>query len=337
MSAMSKTARSFSSATALHPRGAYCDLKDLLRLRFSARDLTLFAQRPARSLLTGGVRTRMRGRGIDFEEVRLYHPGDDVRTIDWRVTARTQVPHTKVFREERERPVFVVVDQRSPMFFGSLTCFKSVLAAHLGAMLAWAALNQSDRIGGLIFGDQTQRDIRARRSKHAALEILHQLDQYNRQLSAPIAEHEPIGLETILSDARRIAKPGSAVFVLSDFHDFGPRCEQQLFELARHTDVTLMHLYDPLERELASNQALTITDGHQRCQLPAQDRLFQSAYRSEFDRHVHELTASCQRLALPLLSYSTTDDIHALMRERFGKRSRAGARPRSVRPPSGGS
>lgn len=324
MPAMSRTARGMQ---ALHPQGAYCDLKDLLRLRFAARDLKLFAQRPARSLLTGGVRTRMRGRGIDFEEVRLYHPGDDVRTIDWRVTARTQVPHTKIFREERERPVFVVVDQRSPMFFGSRTCFKSVLAAHLGAMIAWAALNQSDRIGGLIFGDDSQRDIRARRSKHAALEILHQLHEYNRRLSSPVSDIEPIGMETILADARRIAKPGSAVFVLSDFHDFNQRCEQQLFELARHTDVTLMHLYDPLERELTGNQPLTVSDGQQRCQLPAQDRLFQSAYRSRFEQHLAYVTGCCQRLSLPLLSYATTDDIHTQMRERFAARTRGVAQP----------
>lgn len=316
-----------ATVTQLNPRGAYADLGDLLRLRFAARDLTLFAQRPARSLLTGGVRTRIRGRGIDFEEVRLYQPGDDVRTIDWRVTARTQVPHTKIFREERERPVFVVADQRSPMFFGSRHCFKSVLGAHLSAVLTWAALNQSDRIGGLVFGDRNQRDVRARRSKHAALDLLHQLHDYNHRLTGPSAASDSIAMETILADTRRIAKPGSAVFIVSDFHDFNERCEQQLFELARHSDVTLMHLYDPLERELSSNRSLPVSDGEQRVQLPAQDRQFQAAYRSHFERHLHYVTGCCQRLALPLLSYSTSDDIHALVRERFAAGGRGRARP----------
>src|SRR5690554_1851036 len=171
----------------LNLRGARCDVADLLRLRFAARDLKLSARRPARSLLTGGERTRMRGRGIDFEEVRLYQPGDDIRSIDWRVTARTQVPHTKVFREERERPVFMVADQRSPMFFGTRHCFKSVLGAYISAVLAWAALYNSDRVGGLVFGDQAQRDIRPRRSKHAVLELLHQLQDFNGRLSSPVA------------------------------------------------------------------------------------------------------------------------------------------------------
>src|SRR5690606_37698685 len=109
----------------LNPAGAYSDLAQLLRLRFVAQDFKLFSQRPVRSLLTGGERTRFRGRGIDFEEVRLYQPGDDIRTIDWRVTARTQVPHTKIFREQRERQDFMLADQRSAMFFGRHRCRRS--------------------------------------------------------------------------------------------------------------------------------------------------------------------------------------------------------------------
>lgn len=251
--------------------------------------------------------------------MRLYQPGDDVRTIDWRVTARTQITHTKVFREERERPVFMVMDQRSPMFFGSRQCFKSVLGAHIGSLLAWAALGQSDRVGGLIFGDRHLRDVRARRSKHAVLELLHQLHQYNHQLVSPQPPEQSLSLQDLLTDTRRVAKPGCAVFILSDFHDFDRRCEQQLFELARHSDLTLIHLYDPLERHLASHSSLSVTDGRQRCELPAQDQQFQRAYREHFDRNLYQLTQSCQRLKLPLLSYATTDDIQGLIRERFGK------------------
>lgn len=308
------------TANDLNPRGAYCDLDGLLRQRFAARDLNLFSPHPARSLLTGGLRTRIRGRGVDFEEVRLYQPGDDVRSIDWRVTARTRVTHTKVFREERERPVFMVVDQRSPMFFGSRQCFKSVLAAHVASLLAWAALGQSDRVGGLVFGDHQQRDVRARRSKHAVLELLHQIHHYNQLLHSPVADAEGLDLQTILTDTRRVAKPGSAIFVLSDFHDFDRRCEQLLFELARHCDLTLIHLYDPLERQLTSNTSLTVSDGHERHQVPAQDRGFQLAYRDQFDHNLQQLTQSCQSMRLPLLSYATSDDIQALVRERFSKR-----------------
>ncbi|HTF83001.1 MAG TPA: DUF58 domain-containing protein [Cellvibrio sp.] len=305
----------------LNPAGAYSDLAQLLRLRFAAQDLKLFAKRPVRSLLTGGERTRFRGRGIDFEEVRLYQPGDDIRTIDWRVTARTQVPHTKIFREERERPVFMVADQRATMFFGSQRCFKSVLCAHICALLGWAALGNSDRVGGLVFGDHTQRDIRPRRSKHAMLELLHQLQDYNHRLQSPIPPADGVKLVDILADTRRIAKPGCALFIVSDFHDFDAACEQQLFELARHTDVTLVHVFDPLERQLASNSILTISDGQSRCRIPANERRFQQAYHDNYQKHLQDLTRSCQRLNLSLLSYATNDDIQHLLRERFGKNS----------------
>ena len=305
----------------LNPAGAYSDLAQLLRLRFAAQDLKLFAKRPVRSLLTGGERTRFRGRGIDFEEVRLYQPGDDIRTIDWRVTARTQVPHTKIFREERERPVFMVADQRATMFFGSQRCFKSVLCAHICALLGWAALGNSDRVGGLVFGDHTQRDIRPRRSKHAMLELLHQLQDYNHRLQSPVPPADGVKLVDILADTRRIAKPGCALFIVSDFHDFDAACEQQLFELARHTDVTLVHVFDPLERQLASNAILTISDGQSRCRIPANERRFQQAYHENYQKHLQDLTRSCQRLNLSLLSYATNDDIQHLLRERFGKNS----------------
>jgi len=303
----------------LNPIGAYSDLAQLLRLRFAAQDLKLFAKRPVRSLLIGGERTRFRGRGMDFEEVRLYQPGDDIRTIDWRVTARTQIPHTKIFREERERPVFMVADQRSSMFFGSHRCFKSVLTAHICALLGWAALGNSDRVGGLVFGDHHQRDIRPRRSKHAILDLLHQLHDFNHRLQSPIAPADSAELVDILADTRRIAKPGCALFIVSDFHDFDEACEQQLFELTRHTDVTLIHVFDPLESQLASNSSLTISDGQRRCKIPANDRRFQQAYHRQYQQHLDSLTRSCQRLKISLLSFSTDDDIQQLLRERFGK------------------
>ena len=301
----------------LNPKGAYAELGNLLRLRFAAKDLRLFAPRAVKSQLNGAERTRFRGRGMDFEEVRLYQAGDDVRSIDWRVTARTQVPHTKLYREERERPVYIFVDQRASLFFGSQHCFKSVLATHIGSNIAWAALNNGDRIGGLVFGDNNQRDIKPRRSKHAVLELLHQLHEFNHQLNSPIASPDAKTLVSVLSDARRIAKPGCALFIVSDFHDYDQFCEQQLFELARHTDVTLIHVFDPLEQALKSNARLSVSDGVNRLQLPTDNADFQQAYENAFNDHVGFLSNSAKRLGITLLSYATVDNLQLMLRERF--------------------
>ena len=162
-----------------HP--AIADLNTMIRLRHAARELTGFPKIQARQMLAGGHRSRFRGRGMDFDQVRIYQPGDDVRTIDWRVTARTQTPHTKIFIEERERPVLIIGDLRSGMFFGSQR-LKSVIACEVSAALAWAGLAANDRAGGLIFGPQAQLDIKSRRSHHAVLEFIHGLQEFSSAL-----------------------------------------------------------------------------------------------------------------------------------------------------------
>ena len=116
-------------------------LESLLRLRAEARSLGL-SQRNMAAHQAGGYRSAFRGRGIDFEEVRVYQPGDDIRIMDWRVTARTGEPHTKVYREERERPVLFLVDQGASMMFGTQVAFKSVIAARIAALLALGGARQ---------------------------------------------------------------------------------------------------------------------------------------------------------------------------------------------------
>ncbi len=210
-------------------RGAYAELEDLIALRFPARQLRLARRNRALSVLAGPNKSNFRGRGIDFEEVRSYQPGDDIRSIDWRVTARTGSAHTKLFREERERPVLVAVDQRSSMFFGSSHCFKSVLAAQLASLLAWSALDGGDRVGGLVFNDAGHREIRPRRSRKTVLALLSQVAEYNqrpapggsrpreqlRRHAVQPAPHCATGQQPVhrqrLSRRRRGARPGAPV------------------------------------------------------------------------------------------------------------------------------
>ena len=149
--------------------GIRVSLGELIEMRHRVGEVQLFSTPARRSPLIGLHHSKLRGRGVDFDQVRAYQAGDDVRTIDWRVTARTQEPHTKLFHEERERPVFVVIEQSSRLFFGSALCLKSVLAAQAAALFGWAALNHNDRIGGLVFSDQEHHEIKPRRSKQSLL------------------------------------------------------------------------------------------------------------------------------------------------------------------------
>lgn len=204
---------------------------------------------------------------MEFAEVRPYQPGDDVRTIDWRVTARMQKPYTKLFQEERERPVFILVDQRSGMFFGSQQQFKSVFAAKLATCIAWAAQGNQDRVGALIFGDQEQADLRAKRSQHVVLDFIHKLSQTNQLLNSPIAKTKQISLQTMLTETNRVIRPGSLVFLLSDFHDFNADCIPLLSTMAKRSDVKVFQIYDQLEQHLPEKSMLAVSDGQNKLLL----------------------------------------------------------------------
>lgn len=239
------------------------DLSRLLGSRHWALGLKLFSRQAARSMLLGNVRSRFRGRGMEFEEVRRYQAGDDIRTIDWKVSARVGRPYTKLFCEERERPCHIMVDQRSHLFFGSTIQCKSVLAAELGAALGWAALAGGDQVGGQVMGDHTERDSRARRNKQAVLRLIHDLHELNHELQNQVmSPHEQtVSLSRSLEECRRITRPGTAIFIISDFHDFDQAAAKALSSLGKHTDVTLIHVIDSLEEKLPVTGNVAISDG----------------------------------------------------------------------------
>lgn len=300
------------------PRGAYVELKDLIALRFPARQLRLSRRKRALSLLAGPNKTNFRGRGIDFEEVRAYQSGDDIRTIDWRVTARTGNAHTKLFREERERPVLIVVDQRSTMFFGSTCCFKSVLAAHIASLMAWSALHRGDRVGGLIFDDRGHREIRPRRSRKNVLALLSECVSYNRQLPGEAAD-SATSFGEMLNKLRHIARPGASLFLISDFHGADSQtARENLFELAKHTELSAVLCGDRLEGELPRAGTYAVTDGRQRSELHTGNRQLAKRYRDNYLAQRQALEHDMRRLGIPLLTAATSDAPFSLLQTYYG-------------------
>ena len=299
-------------------RGAYTDLADLISLRFPARQLKLSRKKRALSVLAGPNKSNFRGRGIDFEEVRSYQPGDDIRTIDWRVTARTGTAHTKLFREERERPVLVVVDQRNSMFFGSSHCFKSVLAAQLAGLLAWSALDSGDRIGGLVFNGTEHRDIRPRRSRKTALSLLSHVANYNKILPLATTDGDS-SFSSMLGNLRRIARPGSAIFLVSDFHGAEQdAAREHLFQLSQHCEITALSCSDPMEGELPRAGHYAVTNGDQRSELYTANRVLRSQYRARFTDRADSLANDFQRLGIPVLQAATNIAPFSLLRQYYG-------------------
>lgn len=299
--------------------GSSSELKALIELRLLASELNIFSRKRSRSHLAGQQKTHFRGRGMEFEEVRLYQAGDDVRTIDWRVTARTQVPHTKIFREERERPVLIITDLRSPMFFGSQKRYKSVQANNLAAQLAWAALYNNDRVGGLVFSHLGHKDIRPKRSKQQVMALLRNLCEFSAQERAPLLQEQELSLSQILQDSRRITRPGTAVFIISDFHDFDQASQAQLHLLCRHNDVSLFKIEDPLELALPNIQQLQISNGEHRATI-ANNQQQQSEHADYAAVLNQTIDDCCTKLGAELIRVSTADNPIEIMNQRFGKK-----------------
>ncbi|KJS04270.1 MAG: hypothetical protein VR73_14850, partial [Gammaproteobacteria bacterium BRH_c0] len=277
----------------------------LIRLRHSARELNLFPRRQALSSQGGGYRSRFRGRGMEFDEVRPYQPGDDVRSIDWRVTARTNTTHTKIFREERERPVLIAVDLRSSMFFGSQR-LKSMVACDIAALLAWAGINANDRVGGLVFSPAAQRDSRSHKSHHSVLRMIQHLGEACTELAQSQASGtaDNLSLASILEECRRVATPGATLVIISDFHDLDGDCEKHLFELARHCDVSLCRIHDPLEEELPPPGLYGISVGADSQMLDSRDGKARERFGNLFRQRQSALAALGRRLALPVLEFA---------------------------------
>ena len=259
--------------------GVELGLDELLEMRHRLHEARLFSSQNRRSPLVGLHHSRLRGRGVDFDQVRIYQPGDDVRTIDWRVTARTREPHTKLFHEERERPVFVLVEQSQRLFFGSGLCFKAVLAARAAAFIGWSALAHNDRIGGLVFSDRDCHEIKPRRSKHSLLQLFNQLLRANRELRETPAERPGELFGLALRRAREVLRPGSLILVLCDERTLNDVAEQQLSLIARHTDLVLLPLSDPLDHALPAAGLLRFREGAADLELDTHADELRQAYR----------------------------------------------------------
>jgi uncharacterized protein (DUF58 family) len=273
-------------------RGPYVELRDLLALRhrpFGESRLPTGVLSPR-----GGARlSRQRGRGIDFAEVRPYQPGDDVRTIDWRVTARKARPHTKVFREERERLTLLLVDQSQSMFFGSRVRLKSVAAAEFAARTAWRAIGQHDRVGGLIIGNEAVATHRPYRSVKPLARFFGDLAHYNRALARGAPLPSRAHFEQALLRLRRLARRDHRIYLVSDFAPLGDHWRDALRALAQHNEVIAIRVYDPLERELPPADLYAITDGTARWQFDAGDQRLRERYRERFAAHEADFATLC--------------------------------------------
>jgi len=288
--------------------------QQLVSLRRDARHIQL-AKGKIRARQTGAHMSKLRGRGMEFDQVRAYQPGDDIRSIDWRVTARTTEVHTKLYQEEKERPVVLCVDYRRSMHFATRGAFKSVIASRIAALLAWSANLNGDRIGGLLFAENEHVILKAQRGKHAVLDLFHRMSDLHQNSAQQERNHE--SLSNSLRQLRRTARPGSLVFIASDFHGLDNNAEKHIIELARHCEVTLISVHDPIEAKLPNAGLYRFKDGNNDVQIDTSRKQHRKQHQQRFAQHQQSLQDLARKHRMHFVDCSTAADPIEQLREQL--------------------
>lgn len=305
------------------PPGVYANLDDLIRIQFKARNFSFLPQQPVTSVLSGRYASRLRGRGLNFEEIRRYLPGDDIRTMDWKVTARTRSPHVRVYTEEKDRAILLVVDQRINMFFGTRDKLKSVTAAELAALGAWRAVAVGDRIGAVVFNDAELFDIQPQRSQKTVMSILGNVVQMNHALRADTQVEPNAGmLNRALEKALQLVSHDGLIVMISDFFGVDEQTERLAARMAEHNDVLALLVHDPIRLQPAEER-VTVSDGSLQMEIDFADKHVREKLAENYREEQEHITRFLNRLAAPLLMVSNKGDVVDQVRRLLGVPGRA--------------
>ena len=302
----------------LDPR-IHADFAALVRLQVEARGFSLNPDQPLRSALHGRHASRLRGRGLDFEELREYVVGDDIRNVDWRASARTGSTHVRIYSEERDRPVWILVSQRQSMYFGSRDRLKSVAAAEVAALLAWRVLIAGDRVGAMIFDDDEIETFRPQRSREQVLRILRSIVQKNHALAtAKRTSPHPGILNEALERLIPLAPHDALICLIGDGSDADATTQRLVTRLAAQNDLVFAAVFDPLEAELPAAGRLTASDGERWVEF---DSASEKGRRNFAERHLARfdwIRDVALARAIPLLSIDTLGPVAPQIRRELG-------------------
>ena len=329
--------------------GVELAMPELLHYQNKTALIDLSARKNIHGQMSGNYLSRNKGRGMEFDEVRHYQTGDDIRAIDWRVTARTGKTHTKLFREELERPVLIATDLSASMHFGTQLLFKSVQAAHVASLVAWHAKNRGDRLGGIVFNQHEHVELKPRSRKEGVLHYLHALTSLH--LSQHSSTHQPLAqadsdnnenhqsnTSNYFSDncarIRQIAKPGSLVYLITDAQPIKDmlvrNIEQQvisdqqnnalrhLTQISQHCELVVCLITDPLEQELPTSAMklnVTLTDGSTRQQLTLGDKDSSNKYKLQAETIFEQCSKLLTKAGARVISFSAGQTLEQQVKE----------------------
>jgi uncharacterized protein (DUF58 family) len=301
----------------------YADLDELVRLQFKATGFSYLPRQPVHSLLYGRHASRMRGRGLNFEELRHYLPGDDIRSVDWKASSRSGTPHVRVYSEERDRPVWLLVDQRPGMFFGSRDTLKSVIAAEAAAVSAWRVQGMGDRVGAMIFDDENIVTLRPLNSKAQVMRILGEVIRKNHALKAGRVARPGAGtLNESVRQLSPLVPHDGLVVLITDGAGADEETRRLVTRISDRNDVIIIFIYDPMEESMPDAGSLVMSDGNSQLEVNTGTRKLRDSYAGDFVQRIDRLKALSRRYAVPLLMVGSDMPVLDQVRDQLGHRAR---------------
>jgi hypothetical protein len=297
----------------------YTSLSALRRFQFRSKGFDFHPLQPINSLLNGRHASRLRGRGLNFEEMRNYQLGDDIRTMDWKVTMRTGKPHVKIYSEERERNVYLLIDQRSSMFFGSTGKMKSVIAAEISALIAWNVVSKTDRIGAIVFNDSKAVTIAAQRSQNQVIKILNEVVEQNQELKvgkveSPVSE----SIDMVFERLQRVIGHDALAILVSDGYGINARCGERIKNICRNNELIVCHVTDPLELQLSKLSQLVVSDGEMQLDVVASNELTRTKFKQDAQQDIDRFNQIAKKYRIPVLPFNTLDESDKQLRLALG-------------------
>ena len=298
--------------------GVYVTLNELLKFDHLAKGFSFLPSQPVHSILSGQHGSKVRGRGMDFSEMKQYVQGDDPRSMDWKATRRTGKPYIRVFNEERDRNVWLVVSQRNSMFFGTKMMMKSVAAAHLTALSAFRVIGSGDRVGAVVYNDDTLKFFKPQRSKQGVIHILSEVVKQNQQLHASNSDNTKDRLNEALKIVSVAAKHDDLIILIGDGRAMDEESTRYITTLSIHNDVIAALIYDPMEKVLPASGSLFLNDGKVSVDVDSNSPVFQKRFSKRMEERTERMIHLSKKHTIPLFTISTERPVLDQVQEQLG-------------------
>ncbi|WP_412462567.1 DUF58 domain-containing protein [Halobacteriovorax sp. RT-2-6] len=294
----------------------YISKNYLMELKAKMVHFRTFIDRPIRNEYVGRFASKVKGQGLIFEEMDNYRLGDDIRNMNWKLTQKLSRPVVKRYTEDKERPVYLVVDQSSTMFFGSTSKMKSVVACELASISYWSVVNNQDPVGAFVISNDGHSFIKASKSQARSVAILNELESANRKLDVSSLTNKMDVVEEALKRLRHEVRQNSLIIFISDFLDFNEGAFTQLKLLANKNELVLAHIVDQNETRLPEVSNFVISNSIDELTINSKGEKLQNAYKENWDKHIDRLYGLCRKLSFPIFEINTHENIFTQLKQR---------------------